>query len=122
MSLEGWDVPGDTWQVLVPVLWGFTALDEPHPMGWIPASLRIPWHPMPQGRWMETPFQARGMGFPSTFPGAPEAAPSIPTNFQPKVTQEGHLCRDPAPRNLWEQARHQMAKQLWVPSSNSPLF
>lgn len=41
VSLEGRDVPGDVWQVLVPVLWGFIGLAASR------ASLRIPRHPMP---------------------------------------------------------------------------
>lgn len=96
MSPEGRDVPGDTWQVLVPVSWGFIALAEleSHPVGWI---LSIPWDSTGQ---ISCSREDGRKPHPKLAPEATPPIPPAPTGyFQPRVTQEGHPCQDPAPRN-----------------------
>lgn len=94
---EGRGVPGEVWQVLVPVSWGFLALAEleSHPEGWIPSIPKnsMASHALEEGACKPHPKLAL------------EATPSIP--LAPRVTEEGHPCRDPAPRNLREQGAKQ---------------
>lgn len=72
VSLEGRDVPGDVWQVLVPVLWGFIGLAElePHPERCIPSIPKSPMAPHALGKEDANPT-------PSWHPRPPHQSLSI---------------------------------------------
>lgn len=112
VSLEGRDVHGDVWQVLVPVLWGFIGLAElePHPERCIPSIPKNPMAPHALGKEDANPT-------PSWHPRPPHQSFSISAQgYTGGTSPQGSSSQQS------QGARHQMGKQLWVPSSNSPLF
>lgn len=112
VSLEGRGVPGDVWQVLVPVLWGFIGLAElePHPERCIPSIPKNPMAPYALGKEDANPT-------PSWHPRPPHQSFSISAQgYTGGTSPQGSSSQQS------QGARHQMGRQLWVPSSNSPLF